>query len=255
VWSFLTSVACAGTTGRAFATLSGVSALPTRILVVEDDPSTAAGIVRGLRAAGYVVELATRGYEATRLALTAAPDVIVLDLLLPEQNGFAILEQLQERCAAPILVLTARTELADRLRCFDLGAADFVAKPFFIEELVARIRSRLGVRADAPRRVVQWADVTIDLEGRTALASGVEAPLTRNEFDILAHLVQRPGRAVTRASLAERTALPSGERDERTVDSHVARVRKKLGQAAAAAIVTVWGIGYRFDPPDVRGGS
>jgi DNA-binding response OmpR family regulator len=229
-----------------------MSAPPARIVVIEDDPSTAAGIVRGLRAAGYRVELATRGDEGHRLALTGAPDLVVLDLLLPEQNGFAILEQLQGRCAAPVLVLTARSELADRLRCFDLGAADFLAKPFFIEELLARIRSRLGARLEAPRRLVTWADVAVDLEARTVLAGGVEAPLTRIEFDILAHLVQHPGRAVTRASLAERTALPSRERDERTVDSHVARVRKKLG-GAAAAIVTVWGIGYRFDPPEAGG--
>jgi DNA-binding response OmpR family regulator len=220
-----------------------------RVLVVEDDASTAAGIVRGLKAAGFEVELATRGDEGARLALATAPDVIVLDLLLPEQNGFAVLEQLHGRCTAPVLVLTARTELPDRLKCFDLGAVDFVAKPFFLEELVARIRSRLGARAEAPRRLVKWADAVVDLEARTAHAGGAEAPLTRNEFDVLAHLVQRPGRAVTRASLAERSGLPSSERDERTVDSHVARVRKKLGPAAATAIVTVWGIGYRFDPP------
>src|SRR5580704_13102984 len=109
----------------------------SRVLVVEDDPQMAAGIVRGLRAAGFQVELATRGDEGARLALASPPDVIVLDLLLPEQTGFAVLEQLQGRCAAPVIVLTARVELAVRLKCFALGAVDFVAKPFFVEELVA----------------------------------------------------------------------------------------------------------------------
>ncbi len=223
-----------------------------RILVVEDDPSVASGIVRGLRESGFEVELATRGDEGARLALAGRPDLVVLDLLLPGQTGFAVLEQLRDRCTAPVIVLTARTELADRLRSFELGAIDFVAKPFFIEELVARVRSRLRPRPESERRTVSWSDATLDLEARTARVGDADVALTRNEFDILAYLVERPGRAVTRASLAERTSLPSGERDARTVDTHVARVRKKLGGAAAGAIVTVWGIGYRFEPGDAK---
>jgi DNA-binding response OmpR family regulator len=96
--------------------------------------------------------------------------------------------------------------------------------------------------------------VEIDLDGRTVHAGAVEANLTRNEFDVLAYLVERPGRAIPRSQLAERTSLPTAERDARTIDTHVARIRKKLGPAAAAAIVTVWGIGYRFDPPDPTAG-
>jgi len=210
----------------------------------------ASGIVRGLRAAGFDVELATRGDEGARLALTTAPDAIVLDLLLPEQSGFAVLEALQGRCAAPVLVLTARTELADRLRSFALGAADFVGKPFFVEELVARIRSRLRLPEETPRRTVKWADAELDFDRRTVRAGATEASLTRFEFDVLAYLVERPGRAVSRSQLAERTSPSASERDVRTVDTHVARIRKKLGPAGAAAIVTVWGIGYRFDPDD-----
>lgn len=222
----------------------------TRVLVVEDDPQMAAGIVRGLRAAGFAVELATRGDEAARIALATPPDVIVLDLLLPEQSGFAVLEQLQGRCAAPVLVLTARTELADRLRCFALGAADFVAKPFFVEELVARIRSRTRDRDDAPRRIVAWANARVDLDARTVQVDGGEVAFTRHELDVLGYLLERPGRAVSRAQLAERSVTPFEERDARTVDTHVARVRKKLGGRAAAALVTVWGIGYRFEPDE-----
>ena len=219
-----------------------------RVLVVEDDARVASGIVRGLRGAGFEVELATRGDDGARRAIDDPPDVIVLDLLLPEQDGFAVLEQLRGRCAAPVLVLTARTELDDRLKSFALGAADFVAKPFFLEELVARIKSRLRARDEAPRRVVAWGDVAIDLDARTVAVNGADVALTRHELDLLAYLVERPGRAVSRAQLAER-GVPFGERDARTVDTHVARVRKKLGPAAASAIVTVWGIGYRFDPP------
>lgn len=221
-----------------------------RVLVVEDDAATAAGIVRGLRAAGFAVELATSGSEGARLALGAQHDVLVLDLLLPDRSGFEVLELLQGRTAVPTIVLTARTELDDRLRCFGLGAADFVAKPFFIEELIARIKSRLRVRESAPNRAVRWADAVLDLDARTAAVGGAQVALTRNELDILAYLVDRPGRAVSRQQLAERALDPQAERDARTVDTHVARLRRKLGAAAGAAIVTVWGIGYRFDGED-----
>lgn len=219
-----------------------------RILVVEDDASMAAGIVRGLRIAGFEVELATNGADGARRAIEGAFDLAVLDLLLPEQTGFAVLEQIQGRSAMPVIVLTARTELEDRLRCFGLGAADFVAKPFFMEELVARIRSRLSAREAAPKRIVRWCGVAVDLDARAVSVGVDQIELTRSEFDLLAHLVQRPGRAISRRQLAEQALVPFDERAERTIDSHVARVRKKLG-AGAACIVTVWGIGYRFAPP------
>jgi DNA-binding response OmpR family regulator len=225
-----------------------MSEQPTRVLVVEDDPGVAAGIVRGLRAAGYEVELATNGVVGARRALDGAFSLVVLDLLLPEQNGFAVLEQVRGRSSTPFIVLTARTDLGDRLRCFELGAVDFVSKPFFIEELVARIRSRLGERKVAPKRVVSWEDVAVDLDARVATVAGSAVALTRHEFDILAYLVERAGRAVSRAQLATQVLTPFEERAERTVDSHIVRVRKKLGARGAAHIVTVWGIGYRFEP-------
>jgi len=220
-----------------------------RVLVVEDDAAVAAGMVRGLRANGFAVDLATDGAEGARLALRGAFDVMVLDLLLPEQSGFAVLEQLQGKTRMPILVLTARTELADRLRSFGLGAADFVAKPFFLEELVARIRSRLRVQETSPHRVVKWSDAALDLDARTLSVRGAAIALTRHELDVLAYLVERPGRAISRRQLAESALAGEGDREARTVDTHIARVRKKLG-AAAASVVTVWGIGYRFEPPE-----
>jgi DNA-binding response OmpR family regulator len=219
------------------------------VLVVEDDASMAAGIVRGLRAAGFEVELATNGKDGARLALELLPDLVVLDLLLPEQSGFDVLTQLRERSfGAPVIVLTARTELEDRLLSFDLGAADFVAKPFWIEELVARIRSRLGARSTQPKRIVRFADAEIDLDARVASVGGAPITLTRNELDTLVYLAERPSRALTREQIAENALAPDGERDARTVDTHVARLRKKLGPGAAACVVTVWGIGYRFEP-------
>jgi two-component system, OmpR family, response regulator len=217
------------------------------LLVVEDDPGVAGGIVRGLREAGFDVELATNGVDGARKALEGGYSAMVLDLMLPEQSGFAVLEQLQGRTSVPILVLTAKSDLADRLRCFGLGAADYVTKPFWMEELVARLRTRLRINSEAPKRVVRWADVELDLDSRMVTVAGADAGFTRNEFDVLAHLVERQGRAISRAQLAEHALTPFEQRDARTVDSHIARIRKKLGAEGGGRVVTVWGIGYRFE--------
>jgi two-component system OmpR family response regulator len=218
-----------------------------RVLVVEDDASTAAGVVRGLRGAGLEVELSTDGVDGARRILSEKYDIVVLDLMLPGKSGFDVLEQIRHRAPLPVIVLTARTDLPDRLRAFELGAADFVAKPFWIEELVARIRSRLRLGEELPKRVVRWQGVALDLDARTATVGGRSAALTPTEFAVLVFLVERQGRAVSRAVLAEQALASLEEPDARTVDSHVARLRRKLG-AGAAAIATVWGIGYRFEP-------
>jgi two-component system OmpR family response regulator len=224
-----------------------------RILVIEDDPPVAGGLVRGLRVAGFAVELATDGTTGARLAVAGGVDAVLLDLMVPGLSGFEVLAALHGRASAPpVIVLTARVELDDRLRAFGLGAADFVPKPFWIEEIVARLRARLPGAAPArPARTIAWADVVVDLDARTLRVAGELVALTRVELDLLAYLVERPGRAIPREQLSRAVAVVDDreDRDERTVDSHVSRLRRKLG-AAAAAIATVWGIGYRFDPPE-----
>lgn len=223
-----------------------------RVVVVEDDPGVAAGLVRGLKLAGFEVELATDGTTGARLALTEGVDAVLLDLMLPQRSGFEVLELLRGRAAAPpVIVLSARTELGDRLRAFELGAVDYVPKPFWIEEVVARIRAHLptGERRQ-PSRIVAWAGAALNLDARSVTVDGEPVALTRFELDLLAYLVQRPGRAIPRAQLASHALGPLDERTDRTVDSHLARIRKKLGPGAAAAISTVWGIGYRFDAPE-----
>jgi len=204
--------------------------------------------VRGLRGAGFEVELATDGAMGAKKALEGLFDAIVLDLMLPEQTGFSILEKLRGHTSAPVLVLTARSELPDRLRSFELGAVDFLAKPFWMEELVARLRAHLRISVEAPKRIVVWEDASLDLDGRTITVAGSQVTLTRHEFDVLAYLVERAGRAISRDQLAEHALAPDGQRDARTVDTHIARIRKKLGPGAGARIVTVWGIVYRFEP-------
>jgi two-component system OmpR family response regulator len=220
----------------------------SRVLVIEDDAGVAGGIVRGLRGAGFEVELATSGALGARKALEGTFDAVVLDLMLPEQSGFAVMEQLRGHTSVPVLVLTAKTELSDRLRSFELGAVDFITKPFWMEELVARLRARLRISVEAPKRVITWADASLDLDSRTVDVDGSPVQLTRHEFDILAHLAVRPSRAISRDQLAEQALAPLDQRDARTVDTHIARIRKKLGTKAGGHVVTVWGIGYRFEP-------
>ncbi len=218
-----------------------------KLLVAEDDTAVAASLVRGLVARGFEVELATDGVLAREALARAAPDLLVLDLMLPRLSGLVLLEQLSTKPHPPIIVLTARTDLGERLRCFELGAADYVPKPFFLDELVARINARLVRRDDAPGRTITFDDVVVDLDQRTVLVAGEPVAMTRHEFDVLVYLGQRPDRAVTREDLCARALSGLDAPEPRTIDSHVARVRRKLA-TAGARIVTVWGIGYRFSP-------
>ena len=221
----------------------------SRILVVEDEPDIAAHVVKGLKDVGHEVDLETRGDTAADRPLNETFDLVVLDINLPGKSGFELLELWQSRQSAPIIVLTARTGLEDRLAAFDQGAIDFVTKPFFVEELIARIRARLQIKEEAPEAVA-WADVCLDKAARTVVRGSDDLKLTHHELNVLLYLAERPGRAIARAQLATGALSMDGEVNDRTVDSHVARVRKKLGKSAAAAIKTVWGIGYRFDPDE-----
>lgn len=219
----------------------------SRILVVEDEPDIAAHVVKGLKGVGHDVSLETRGDTAAERPLTEAFDLVVLDINLPGKSGFELLELWQSRQSAPIIVLTARTGLEDRLAAFDQGAVDFVTKPFFVEELIARIRARLSIKEDVVDTVT-WADVSLDKGARAVRRGDDDVGLTQHELNVLLYLAERPGRAIARSQLASGALASDGEVNDRTVDSHVARVRKKLGKDAAAAIKTVWGIGYRFSP-------
>ena len=216
-----------------------------KILVVEDDPEISVSLVHGLIDAQYDVEHFARGDIVLQTPLKQNFDLIVLDINLPGLDGFELLEHWVSRISTPIIVLTARTRLEDRLQAFDKGAIDFIAKPFFMKELLARIRTRLMVR-DKTRRTLSWADVEFDESARTLKRGDSIVGLTPHEFNTLAYLIARPNRAITRRQLAEFALGIEDEKNERTVDSHVARLRKKIGESASPAIQTVWGIGYRF---------
>jgi DNA-binding response OmpR family regulator len=215
-----------------------------RILVVEDDLNVVQGLVAGLHRRGFDVSVCMDGAEAAVRAASEPFDLVVLDLMLPGRSGFEVLEAMSGRVSTQVIVLTARTELGARLDSFRLGAVDYVSKPFFIEELVARIDARLARRPETPRRRLQLGSVTLDLDARLALRDEQDLGLTAHEFNVLAWLAGRPGRAVTRQDLAEHALGTEGVSD-RTVDSHVSRIRSKLGDDGKR-IETVWGIGYRL---------
>lgn len=223
-----------------------------RLLVVEDDQQVLRGLVSGLHRAGFRVDVAMDGTTAEERLMSPVDgdyDAVLLDLMLPGQSGFDVLEALRGRRSTPVIVLSALTELPARLQSFELGAVDFVPKPFWIEELVLRLRTRLRLGAPQSRNTRTLGEVVLDLDARTASRDGVDLGLTAHEYNLLAWLVERPGRAVSRAQLVAHTLSGEAGASERAVDPHISRLRKKLGPEGSC-IRTVWGIGYRCDPPE-----
>ena len=219
-----------------------------RVLVVEDDERLGRQVRDSLAEAGYE-PIWLRDGKSVGTELAAGASLIVLDLMLPGEHGLDVLKRLRRDSDVPVLVLSARNETADKVRALKLGADDYVTKPFWPDELLARVAARLRrptLQRDATVRV---GELAVDLEQRRVALAGETVDLTRVEFDLLAALARRLGAAVSRAWLAEHVLNPDREGGERTLDVHMSRLRKKLG-AAAAAIATVWGVGYRLERPD-----
>ncbi len=214
------------------------------ILVVEDDDKLGAEIERTLIEAGWTVQWERTGSSAMWLE----PDdyaLIVLDLMLPGQHGFDLLKRWRASSDTPVIILTARKDTQDKIRGFELGGDDYMTKPFWPEELVARVGARLRrpVLKRASGTVV--GPIELDDRARTVRVHDRELDLTRAEFDVLATLASRPGMAMSRRQLVERALDEEREGTERTLDVHVSRIRKKLGDASVH-LETVWGIGYRL---------
>jgi DNA-binding response OmpR family regulator len=222
------------------------------ILVVEDEKQLAALIRDGLMAAGYSVSVAGDGISALQALETRPADLVILDWMLPGIDGLEVCRRIRARSITPILMLTARAEEVDRVLGLEVGADDYLTKPFSPRELLARARALLrrvdlmrGATGNGKLRPVRIGDLEIDPAGRTAAVAGEPLDLTPKEFDLLAMLAEQPGRAYSREYLLERIWGPEYVGFDRTVDTHVVRLRKKLGPLGER-VATVWGVGYKL---------
>lgn len=215
-----------------------------RILVVEDDDALAAELVRQLERAGHAPTRIGDGELAARAELDRF-DLAILDLMLPGRYGLDVLKGWRARSEIPVLLLTARDHTADKVRGLGLGADDYITKPFWPEELLARVGARLR-RGGARGGPVRVGRLVIDVGRDEVSVDGVRIELTRVERAILFTLAERPDHSVTRALLADRALERESAEPERTIDVHVSRIRKKLGDASSP-IKTVWGVGYRLE--------
>jgi DNA-binding response OmpR family regulator len=215
-----------------------------RILLVEDDPKTRATVALYLEREGYDVSTAEDGVRALELAREREPHLVVLDLMLPRLDGMAVCRSLRASSSGTaIIMVTARSTEDDKLAGLDLGADDYVTKPFSPRELMARVRAVL--RRASEDDVVDAGGISIDRGQREVRAAGEVVPLTPTEYRLLDALVRASGRTFTRQELVERVFGDEFEGLERTVDVHVMNLRRKLGDAGKA-IVTVFGVGYKF---------
>jgi DNA-binding response OmpR family regulator len=222
-----------------------------RILVVEDDERTAASVALYLRHGGYDVTTASTGREALEEIGRAMPDLLVLDLMLPEVNGLEVCRVLRQQSQVPVIMLTARSTERDTLDGLAAGADDYVTKPFSPRELVARVAAVLR-RSRPVQDVVSIGDVEIDRARRTVRRDGSLVALTPAEYAILDVLASSPGRAFTRAELGERAFGHDYDALDRTIDAHVMNLRRKIepDRTRPRLILTAFGIGYRMGSPE-----
>ncbi len=226
--------------------------LRRRILIIEDDEDIALSLKYNFeKEGGYQVETAHDGEAGLQAAARQTPDLVILDLNLPGVDGLSVCKSLRARpatAAAPIIMLTARVEESDKIVGLELGADDYITKPFSMKEILARARAVLRRSDRAPEEPLAYADalLSLDTAARIVRVRGKEVALTRKEFDLLAALVESRGRVLTRDQLLEKVWGQAFYGETRTVDVHVRRLRKKLGEPAQDRIETVIGVGYRF---------
>jgi DNA-binding response OmpR family regulator len=226
-----------------------MSAQAQTVLVVEDEASIASFVSLYLKNAGYAVRTASNGTAALAEAESAQPALIVLDLMLPDIDGVEVCKRIRQRSDVPILMLTARDEDVDKIIGLEVGADDYLTKPFNPRELVARVKAILR-RAQPERRPeskqIRHGDLLVDAGRREAHVGQTEIQLAPKEFDLLWELLDHRGLVLTRDQLLERVWGYTFAGDTRTVDVHVRQLRRKLGEASP--IVTVWGVGYKVSP-------
>jgi DNA-binding response OmpR family regulator len=241
---------------------------PPRILVVEDDDALRELVAGRLREAGYEIEAVADGGSALAAVAGAEPDLVLLDVMLPGVDGLEVTRRLRaEHPLLPIVLLTARSDELDRVVGLEVGADDYVTKPFGMPELIARVRAslrrqrtvreRIAAGPDADETPMVFDELEIDPARRVVRRGGEEVHLTAREFDLLLFLARRPGRPFTRLQLLEGIWGITYEGYDRTIDSHVQRLRAKVEPEPGRPrfVRTVWGVGYRFAPGGEAGAA
>ena len=222
-----------------------------KILVVDDEDLLVKGIRFNLQNDGYEVITGSNGLEAVQLTQSHQPDLIVLDIMMPEMDGLTACAQIREFSNVPIILLTAKSEDMDKLLGFDQGADDYLTKPFNILELKARIRALLRRANQVNENTstkLSIGSITLDLDARNAYRSGILVDLTAKEFDVIEFLMRNPNRVYSREALLDTIWVYEYRSDIRTVDVHIRRIREKLEENPADPqyIMTKWGVGYYF---------
>ena len=224
----------------------------TRVLVVDDEPMVREVLQRYLELEGFEVAVAEDGEAALASFTESRPDLVVLDLMLPRIDGLEVLRRMRVDASTPVIMLTARGEETDRVVGLELGADDYVTKPFSPREVIARVRAVLR-RTDpnaTTAAMLTFGDLQIDRGRRAVLVGGRDVHLTRKEFDLLEHLATLPGMTFTRQALLEAVWDFAWDGDTATVTVHIRRLREKIevDPSDPRHLVTVWGVGYRFEP-------
>ena len=219
-----------------------------RILVVEDERKIAGFIRQGLEESGFDVEVSANGNDAFDLATTRPYDAVVLDIMLPGRDGLSILRGLRERKnAVPVILLTARTELNERVDGLNLGADDYMTKPFYVEELIARLHAVARRAKDEPAGLLRAADLSVNLITRQVRRGERPVELTAREFSLLERLMRTPGRVFTRTQLLEHVWGYDFDPETNLVDVNIRRLRRKIDDTSDTPLIeTVRGVGYRI---------
>ena len=221
-----------------------------KILVIEDEKKIASFIRKGLEAQGFVVDVCHHGDDGFTALTTRPYDAVVLDIMLPGRDGLSILRNLRERkLSVPVILLTARSELNERLEGLNLGADDYLTKPFYIEELIARLHVVTRRATGAGQSILAVADLTVNLLTREVTRAGRKIDLTAREFELLEHFARSPGRVLTRSQICERVWNYDFDPGTNLVEVYIQRLRKKVeGEGETKLIETLRGVGYRMKP-------
>lgn len=219
-----------------------------RVLVVEDQERISSFVQKGLKEQGFVVDVCDNGDDGYGLATTEPYDAIVLDIMLPGRDGLSILRNLRKQgSAVPVILLTARSELDERIEGLNLGADDYLTKPFYVEELIARLHTIVRRSSGEPTHLLKAGDLVMDLVQHSVCRGGIEVQLSMREFSLLEFLMRSPGRVLSRTQICEHVWNYSFDPDTNLVDVYIQRIRKKVDKEFPVKLIeTVRGVGYRI---------